>query len=242
MSSIHEDFPVHDSLEGIWVGTIATNAATINDPVYVVINDFSKTHRWGPCRWITRGATLPTRGLDCLVTFDNDGEAVVIAWWDGPGGSSGIKNSELVGAGGVLADMPPGRLLTYDQVIAGTLISATSEATSQTIVASTSFVFDGSTVVQIEAGFPDASNLSAWTVTFVLWDDTANVSLGILGALGLAAGLSSGPIHVSRDMVPASGARVFSIRAFRTTSNGSVNAGAGGATNKMPGYIKIRKV
>lgn len=152
-----------------------------------------------------------------------------------------VTNAKLVSAAGTLADMPPGRELTYDQVTSNTTISATTEAGANTIVTSSSFTFDGSTAVWIEAAFPEASAIGAWTLLLVLWDDTAGASIGILGTYGLAAGAASGPIKVKRRLTPASGARVYSIRGYRATANGTVNAGAGGSGNKMPGWIRIVK-
>jgi len=67
---------------GSWYGVIAKPAADMNDFVYVVIPAFSRTMRFGPCRWQSRDATsLPARGDDCLVIFDNNKIPWVAAWW-----------------------------------------------------------------------------------------------------------------------------------------------------------------
>jgi len=157
-------------------------------------------------------------------------------------GVGSITDGQLVSSGGVLADMPPGRLLVSDKVTSNTNITATTEATSQAIITAPSFNYDGATAVRIESRFPDANGIGAWTLNLVLWDDTAGISLGILSTYTLAASSSSGSIFLTHELVPVNGARVFSIRGYRVTANGTVNAGSGAAGNKMPGYIKITKV
>lgn len=149
-----------------------------------------------------------------------------------------IKDSDF---STVLADRPSGDVLTHNEVTSVTAISATTEASANNIVAASAFTFDGSTAVIIEAFFPDANAIGAWTCNFVLWDNTAGASIGLLGSVTLAAGALSGPLLFRRRLTPANGSRTYSIRAFRGTANGNVNAGAGGVGAKMPGYIRITK-
>lgn len=69
-------------LDGIWSGTVATNAAGMTSTVEVLIGAFDAKHRFGPCRWMARDATaLPERGDSCLVVFDEKQRPFVIAWW-----------------------------------------------------------------------------------------------------------------------------------------------------------------
>jgi hypothetical protein len=81
MSSIHDDFPEPATLDGVWSGVIARSATDANDTVDVTINALGNKHRFGPCRWVTKESTLPTRGKDCLVVFDESDTPFVIAWW-----------------------------------------------------------------------------------------------------------------------------------------------------------------
>ncbi len=56
-------------------------------------------------------------------------------------------------------------------------------------------------------------------------------------------GISGFIYGVSDDMVPASGSRTYSIRATRSAANTmSVYAGAGGAGNRRPGFIRVTRV
>ena len=142
----------------------------------------------------------------------------------------------------VLAERHSGDELTHNEFTSPVSITATSEATAQNLVASSSFTFNGSTPVLIEGFIPDiVSSSGAWTCNLVLWDDTANASIGLLGQTLLALDVYSGPLCVRRRLTPANGARIYSLRAYRGTNNGSVNAGAGGVGAKVPGFIRIVK-
>jgi len=80
--SIYDDLPERETLDGVWRAIIATPAASANDPVFVTITAFDNKHRFGPCRWVTKEAILPSRGDDCLVVFADDQRPYVIAWWE----------------------------------------------------------------------------------------------------------------------------------------------------------------
>jgi hypothetical protein len=65
-----------------WYGQIASNPENLSDPVYVVIPAFDKKHRFGPCRWQSRDdTTMPQRGDEALIIFDNNRIPWVVAWW-----------------------------------------------------------------------------------------------------------------------------------------------------------------
>ena len=74
--------PAADLSDGAWRAIVATSASDTDDKVEVVIPDFDRELRWGPCRWMQRDITSrPERGDLCLVLFDNRNEPWVIAWW-----------------------------------------------------------------------------------------------------------------------------------------------------------------
>lgn len=81
MSHIFEELPQqHESLDGLWSGTIAKGAADMDDYVEVLISSFGTDHRFGPCRWMTRGSTLPQRGDECQIMFD-DQQRPFVMWF-----------------------------------------------------------------------------------------------------------------------------------------------------------------
>lgn len=65
-----------------WRGVVAKTAADFTTLLPVVLPDYDPTLTWGPCRWQARDATsLPAKGDECLVVFDNQRRPWIIAWW-----------------------------------------------------------------------------------------------------------------------------------------------------------------
>lgn len=66
----------------IWTGVVAATAVDFTTLVPVTLPDYDPTLQWGPCRWQSRDAvSLPRKGDDCLVVFDNKNDPWIIAWW-----------------------------------------------------------------------------------------------------------------------------------------------------------------
>lgn len=75
---------IPDAAEGrtLWFATFATAVADLGDLAPVIIPEFDENLQWGPCRWQSRDATsLPAKGDQCLVAFDNRRNPWVVAWW-----------------------------------------------------------------------------------------------------------------------------------------------------------------
>ena len=85
--SMYDDLPeIQHGIEGMFAGKIASKPANVNAPVMVTIPAWDDHIKIGPCAWVTKGSSLPKRGQNCMVIFDNNQQAVVTAWWDGTGG------------------------------------------------------------------------------------------------------------------------------------------------------------
>jgi len=90
MSELYEEAPIENTLDGAWRGTIATDAANMDDTVEVLLRSHDGKHRFGPAQWVARGHELPERGNQCLVVFDEKSMPYVIAWWPfDPGAAAG---------------------------------------------------------------------------------------------------------------------------------------------------------
>jgi hypothetical protein len=154
---------------------------------------------------------------------------------------AGIKNTDLVSSSGVLADMPPGRELTYNEFTTSVTISATSDATATTIVTASPFTFDGVTPVLVEFYCPYMRPPTAPASMQVnLWDGSTD--LGRIAHFNPpAAAAMDVPARVVRRLTPSSGSHTFSIRAWCITGTGSANVNAGGVATDLPGYIRIVK-
>lgn len=80
--SVYEDMTPPPALNRIWRGTVAADVADFADKMYVIMPDFDPHLKIGPARWQARDAvSLPAKGDDCLVIFDNDREPWVPVWW-----------------------------------------------------------------------------------------------------------------------------------------------------------------
>lgn len=67
---------------GTVAAIIADDVTSFDQRVGVIIPSISRDFRFGPCRWQARDETsLPSRGDDCFVAFDDRGHPWVLAWW-----------------------------------------------------------------------------------------------------------------------------------------------------------------
>jgi len=140
-----------------------------------------------------------------------------------------------------------GAELAYNEFTAPVSCPNTTEAAATQLVASTSVVFDGATKIRIECFAPayvsTATGASGGTF-LVLWDNTANVSLGLLAADKPSETNADQFVPVCvRHLTPVAGARVYSFRAYgQSASILTVQADVGGVGKRVPGYIRITKV
>jgi hypothetical protein len=66
----------------LWYGTVAETVTALDDDLLVILPDFDPRHLWGPCKWQSRDAvSLPSKGDECVVAFDNRNNPWVLAWW-----------------------------------------------------------------------------------------------------------------------------------------------------------------
>lgn len=159
-------------------------------------------------------------------------------WTDGVSSASAARMGVIeTGVQGAWA-----RELNYTQFTANVSVTATTEATANTIVTASAVSFDGSTAAIIEfaaTANPDPTAASR-TLSFWLYQDGS--SIGQLGFLITpAAAQMAVPVRLARRMTPASGSRTFSIRASVSAGTGTVFAGVGGAGLTMPGFILITR-
>ena len=133
--------------------------------------------------------------------------------------------------------------LSYVEFTAPVNVTATTEATANTIVTGGAIAYDGSTVVRIEFFAPNA-NVDAGGVHdlwLVLYDGASSIGfLGIMSSLGV--GYQFIPMNLSRRLTPSNASHTYSVRAYVDYGTGNVGAGAGGVGNSMPGFIRVTKV
>ena len=139
--------------------------------------------------------------------------------------------------------LPTGSELDYVTFTAGVSITATSEATANTIVTANAITFDGVTAAEIEFYAPSArprNTTAAGNLFIYLYDGT---SVGRMAFYqNVATGTDSKPVLLKHRLVPTAAAHTYSIRAAVDAGTGNIGAGAGGAAADMPGFIRISTV
>lgn len=146
---------------------------------------------------------------------------------------------KVVGSGGTSAAavFPPGYEYGYAAFTATVNLTATTEATANTIITAPAVTFDGATDVIVEFFAPELYAGAGAGVTAVLYDGASSI-----GMLGLISGLAGGvPVTLRRKITPAAATKTYSIRAFVVSGTGQALAGTGGVGNNMPGYVRITR-
>ncbi len=131
----------------------------------------------------------------------------------------------------------PNPELDYAEITTGQTISATAEASATTVITGASVTYDGTQKIHIE-GYSPRTNRDGTALFLVLWDDTAGAAIGRVEAGNPSA------TALRRRLTPTSGARAYSLRAYRTagtTAGTTVGAGAGGTTDLLPAYLRITR-
>lgn len=137
---------------------------------------------------------------------------------------------------------PGSNELTYAEATSQVAVTATTEATANTLVTAASLPFDGSTVVYVEFFSPIVRSGTGTNATIVvLYDDSTSLGWFCQTRDGSASG---GPIDTNlygiRRLTPSAATHTYSARAWCPAGNGIVFAGSGGNGNIMPMFIRIR--
>lgn len=180
------------------------------------------------------------QGAGTLVNADlASGAAVAISKLADPGSGKVITSA----GSGAIAALPPGYEFpgTYVEMTAPVSVGATTEAGATTVVTAGAITFDGSTVVMIESFLPSANRGTTY-IKLCLYDGSSSIGLFVDTVSSASGNAPSETINLRRRLTPSNAAHTYSIRAFVDAGTGSIQAGAGGVGNEMPGWIRIVKV
>jgi len=148
-------------------------------------------------------------------------------------------------SGGAISLSNIGRELAYAQFTAPVSVTATAEATADTVVTAAELSFDGSTTVMIDFCAPFmAPDTAAAGRQILLVLFAGSTSLGTIAQQNsqVITQPDRQPVFVSQRITPALGSTTYSIRSWVTAGTGTVQAGAGGAGATRPGFIRITQV
>jgi hypothetical protein len=133
-----------------------------------------------------------------------------------------------------------GTQLAYAEFTADVTISATTEATANTIVTAGAISVDGSTPIIVEFGVEACVIAVVGQLDIWLYEDGSSTGEKMAKVVNPAAASFADPVTARRKRTPASGSRTYSIRGSRVTANWTVEGGPA-ASGKMPGYIRVTK-
>lgn len=132
----------------------------------------------------------------------------------------------------------------YVEFTSNVNVTATTEATANSIVTGSSVAFDGSTAYLIEFFAPGArpdNGAVSRILNLYLYEDGASIGR-IAFMTDAASGNNIAPLLGFRRRTPSAGSHTYSVRAAVDAGTGVVAAGAGGSTATVPGFIRIAKV
>jgi hypothetical protein len=133
-----------------------------------------------------------------------------------------------------------GAELAYAERTSALTVSATDEATPNTIVTAPQVTLSTTTIIQVEFFAPSAGPgaTSGHQMYVNLWEDSTNLGWSSGQATPAAGGLRV-PIRVSRRLTKTAGAYTYSARAWRWGSDGLIQGGVGGAGAFIPMFIRV---
>lgn len=178
--------------------------------------------------------------------FDAQGDLIVASAADTAARLALGASGTILRSNGTTAAwaVPAGAELDYAQVTSATNITATTEATANTIVTGAAVSYDGSTAVVIEFYSPSVRPDSAAAgrdIRICIYDGSS--SIGQFGyAQGPTATNDAKSMLVRARITPSNASHTYSIRAFVSAGTGVVSAGAGGNGAIYPAYVRITKV
>lgn len=136
--------------------------------------------------------------------------------------------------------------LSYVPITSSVPISATTEATADTVVSASALIFDGSTRICIEffSPFIHPGATAGSQINVFVYDGASSIGQIWVAVKDHTATSQRGEsgCFCRVFLTPTAASHTYSIRASRGVSNGTVSAGAGVVTDFMPAYIRITRV
>src|SRR5262245_33328021 len=136
--------------------------------------------------------------------------------------------------------MPASLELAYVELQSQTAVVATTEAAADVLVTAPALTFDGATKICLDTHFPTfGEHSTSQSAHLAFFED--GVSLGKIWHSNFGDDRQAGP-DGRRYLTPSAGTHTYSVRAWKGGSGGTapaIYAGAGGAGNYLPGFLRI---
>lgn len=125
----------------------------------------------------------------------------------------------------------------YVQLTTSTAVASSSQAAPTTLITGNAVVYDGATLVSIEAMIPAIRTGTSGEIILQIWEDTT-----ILGDLcgasspGIVADL---PGFARLYRTPTAGSHTYSLRGYFSGAAGSVRCGTFGGASWAPAHLRV---
>lgn len=136
-----------------------------------------------------------------------------------------------------------GQELDYAERTTNLSVTATSEATADTIVTGAAVAYDGATTVMIDfsADSIEPSAGAGRYIAVVLYDGASSIGELFVARQG-STGTHDFPVYGRRRLTPSAATHTYSARAWVSTGTGLVSAGTGGSATAAPALLRITRV
>ena len=137
---------------------------------------------------------------------------------------------------------PPGFEVGYDEITAPVTVTSVTEATGTAVISCAAHTFDGAAVVAefFAPSLVPAAGIGAAVVVCLFAGATQIGRLCV--AISPVAAVMQVPGAGSLRFTPTAAAHTYTVTAFQTGGNGTVNAGASGTGAYVPASIRFVKV
>jgi hypothetical protein len=193
---------------------------------YVWTTDGAGIRSWQP----TYNHLLDAKG-DLIAASANDvAERVAV----------GVNGKRLIADSTAAAGVAWGtELINYTEFTSNVTVAATAEATPTDVVSSGAITY-AATPIKIEFFAPVVvqAGTAGGVIVVNLWD--ASTDLGRVGVWINPSTVQNGnPGYGVRFLTPTAASHTYRFRAWRSSTSGSVEVGAGGAGTRLPGFIRV---
>jgi hypothetical protein len=132
--------------------------------------------------------------------------------------------------------------ISYVELTSDVTVNATTAAGANTLVTAAAFTANGTDAywIEFECAMAQPAQTAGASIIFVIYDGAsviANAQLAIVAAYS-ATGVGGAPVSRKRKLTPSAASHTYSVRAYRTTADGTVRAASG---TYMPAHIRITK-
>jgi len=137
----------------------------------------------------------------------------------------------------------PGAEIGYDQITAAVTVASTTEASGTTVIACAAHVFDGAAVIAefFAQNVLPAAAANALIVVGLFEGATQIGRFGLVQSPNIASGIQV-PFYGRYRFTPSAGSHTYTVTAWQSGGNGTIQAGAGGAGANSPAFARFTKV